>query len=1597
MKAPVKNIVVVLGMHRSGTSAITRSLTTLGVSLGDNLYPAAQDNPKGFWEDKACLQINERLLGQLGLAYDSFGPSPDFMKKLHDNSAIKTLIHEATDIIKEKLNQFDLYGFKDPRTSRLLPFWKIVFQNIGCTPLYVITVRHPTSVTQSLLSRNGISLEKSYTLWLEHTLFALMETQECQRVIVDYDLFMDNPTHEIQRIAKSLHLNMPTEHSKQLKEFNEDFLEKDLRHTRYKLQDLKQDTRALADVYIAYELALETAKDKENIHSKKIQQQFVNMLTNLLGFSPALHYTTHLETRIIDLYQTITNKSKEISRISKQHSLKKTSSSSEPPDINSHLNFELIRRDTTILHLKKALLESANETNSIRQELENRNTYVSALTEKLLTLQEEKIATSTSELSIYKTVFTETDQHLNAQLNKINSIEKTIVKNKSQTEKIDQKICTLLRKEEELQSTMSKNPWHSTYYLRLFMRKSLAHSYWTLRCYLSNTVRHLWQKTPLNSTQKRQLKNTVFKTFSIFLKKTRAYQAWERFEQHQTTKILQVNNHHHEKIITENTEQNLTPCPTPLLTDQPLKATPVSLIAFYLPQFHPIPENNEWWGKDFTEWTNVRPAQPQYKGHYQPRIPGELGYYDLRDKNVQKRQIELAKLYGIGGFCFYFYWFAGKRLLETPLLNYLSDPELDQPFCLCWANENWSRRWDGLDSEILIAQKHSAEDDLAFIEYIGRYLRDPRYIQVNGRPLLLVYRPSLLPNPKATVKRWRNWCRNNGIGEIHLTYTQSFEAVNPNKYDFDAAVEFPPNNSGPPVVTNQMEQLKSEFQGTVYDWRIFLERSKNYQQPSYTLFRSVNPSWDNTARRKSSGTVFTNSSPDGYKTWLSRAIKETTKQYSNRSERLIFVNAWNEWAEGAYLEPDQHYGYAYLQATRDALETTACEFARQRIVLVGHDAHPHGAQTLLLYLTKMLNAQLNYKIDLVLLGNGPLVSEYEKYATVHQLCSNHDIGTDGDELAKQLFQNGLRHAITNTTVSGHFAATLKKQGFHVVSLIHELPGVIQQFQLQSHIKAISEYADKIIFPAQQVQDGFKQFQPIASKQAIIQPQGLFRRNSIRSTEQIKKARQELREQFKLPLDTTIVLGIGYADHRKGIDLFIKAAAAVCAKRNDVYFIWVGHFDATLRPEIDQNIEKYCIRKRVIFPGMDFNTDRYYAGSDIYALTSREDPFPSVVLEAIDASLPVVAFDKAGGFCELLNCIDSNLLIPKFDTTAYADMILNLMESKTKAQQIGDTGRKLVTKEYSFRHYTLGLLSMNANHIFKISVIIPNYNYARYLSQRIKSITNQNYPIWEIIILDDASTDASVELIKSITASLNIDYQIVTNDKNSGSAFKQWQKGVELATGDYIWIAEADDLAEPEFLEKVITPFKDPQLVLSYCESMQIGSNGELLNSNYQDYVADISQEKWTTDYVSNGLEEIQNCLAIKNTIPNASGVIFRKNTLQNILNERMNEIKSYRVAGDWVTYVYMLTQGKIAYTSTPLNKHRRHESSITLGSFDISQLQEVVRVQQLVREKFGINKSISSKSNTYAQHLYEQFQLASSATPLAKEHIKLKNHMRGNT
>lgn len=346
----------------------------------------------------------------------------------------------------------------------------------------------------------------------------------------------------------------------------------------------------------------------------------------------------------------------------------------------------------------------------------------------------------------------------------------------------------------------------------------------------------------------------------------------------------------------------------------------VKLIAYYLTQFHPIPENDAWWGEGFTEWTNARRGRPLYARHRQPQLPGELGFYDLREERARAAQEALARRFGIDGFCYYYYWFGGKRLLERPVEAMLAGGSPHLPFCLCWANESWTRRWDGKDDEILIAQHHSPQDDVAMIRDLIRHFRDPRYIRVDGRPLVIVYRTDRLPDSRATVQRWREECRRAGVGEICLCLVRRFDMPPHGASGFDAMVDFPPHGLVAAELTRGMAGLDRDFGGRIFDYRDLVRDAlsryplSRARLPSYP---GVMPSWDNTARKGTRAHIYHGATPLRYRAWLAEAIRAASDD-ARLAEPMVFINAWNEWAEGCHLEPDREYGTAWLEATQAA-------------------------------------------------------------------------------------------------------------------------------------------------------------------------------------------------------------------------------------------------------------------------------------------------------------------------------------------------------------------------------------------------------------------------------------------------------------------------------------------------------------------------------------------------------------------------------------------------------------------------------------------------------------------------------------------------------
>jgi lipopolysaccharide biosynthesis protein len=353
------------------------------------------------------------------------------------------------------------------------------------------------------------------------------------------------------------------------------------------------------------------------------------------------------------------------------------------------------------------------------------------------------------------------------------------------------------------------------------------------------------------------------------------------------------------------------------------------IIALHLPQFHTIPENDEWWGKGFTEWTNTKKAKPLFEGHNQPREPLNDNYYNLLDKEAIKWQVELAKKYGVHGFCYYHYWFEGKLLLEKPVEILLEEKEIDFPFCFCWANGSWTRTWNGAEKDVIMPQLYGDESDWKdHFNYLIKFFKDPRYIKVDNKPMLVLYISSAMSNGDEMIKLWNKLCIEEGFDGIYVV-----EEVNSHQSDYclknsEAYIEFEPlytvstlNKLSKTRLQVRAKQALRKFLGLNIVWQVYnydsiwnkiLNRRRTAKDKKVFLGAFVD--WDNTARRGIDSLIFTDVTPEKFGYYLKKQIEIA----NDIKSEYLFINAWNEWAEGTYLEPDKKNGYKFLEQVKEA-------------------------------------------------------------------------------------------------------------------------------------------------------------------------------------------------------------------------------------------------------------------------------------------------------------------------------------------------------------------------------------------------------------------------------------------------------------------------------------------------------------------------------------------------------------------------------------------------------------------------------------------------------------------------------------------------------
>ncbi len=686
------------------------------------------------------------------------------------------------------------------------------------------------------------------------------------------------------------------------------------------------------------------------------------------------------------------------------------------------------------------------------------------------------------------------------------------------------------------------------------------------------------------------------------------------------------------------------------------------------------------------------------------------------------------------------------------------------------------------------------------------------------------------------------------------------------------------------------------------------------------------------------------------------------------------------------IRPDVLRGFASFESLPWRLEGSRVQGSpgRIKVLLTSHDASRTGAPLALLGLLTELRKRPDFECWVLLDSGGPLAPEFISLAPTLNLgelmyrCASRQVALETiAALFKSFAARGF--AVCNTVATPDINEAFARRGVAVVSWVHELPSSIEAyFGGETTFRAIYDASKLIICPSEFVRDALvrryrceapSKFHVLYYGTAV--PERDLRRHQIRL---------EVRDELGIPQDAVVVLGCGTIDQRKGVDLFVHIASRVLSTQNGskAWFVWVGN-------ALDGKVLSWCrhdarllgVADRILFPGERKDIERYFMTADIFALSSREDPFPLVNLEAMAAGLPVVAFRDAGGAQEALRD-GRGVLVPYMDLEGFSDAIVKLMHSRETYWAISNQAvawvhdkaiswTTFVDQFHALLQSDLGLFPARP---ITVSAIVVCYNHELYLEQRLQSILNQTHPPDEIIFLDDASSDSSVKIAKSIAQRSLVPFKFVLNGQNSGSPFAQWIRGIETAHSDLVWIAEGDDFSDRQFLENLVPAFFDPDVALAYAQSAPVDENGRLHRPDYRDYTADLSATRWDSAYTNDGISEIRDFLAIKNTIPNVSAVVMRRLPASSI----PKDLLEFRFAGDWYFYVHLLQAGKISFVPTLLNFHRRHGQTVTSAiERDDQAIIEQLRIKTYILEKFQL--PINTITSTIAQTVSEYYRL----------------------
>jgi glycosyltransferase involved in cell wall biosynthesis len=1538
-----RRALLVLGMHRSGTSAVTRLLSLLGADLPkDPIGPVAGDNEAGFWEPAPMVDLNNELMTAAGSSWDDVLP---IRRDWFESDAVEPFRIRAIELLHHQYGASEFFVFKDPRLSRLLPFWQHVLADAGVEPLYVISVRNPLEVIDSLRARDKFSVARSSLLWLRYQLEAEALTRSGARTFVPYEGLMQDWRHWASRMGDELGIRWGGRSTRSEAEIDT-FLTPALWHQRRTNDEVGQDpliTAWVARAYDALRDRLAGGAEPSAVFDQIEAELAVADATYAGVVAEVERAAAALATDVDDLARDLAGAREIVSALeSKTEEMGEgiemlQSEIDKRGEALSQRDAEIREAHTRLDETEAAKAAIAEERNELSARLENRGHELVAARDEIGSLAARLEADEGDRQKLI-----ERHMDLEKQRDAVADILSEVQAHAhKQSTEAAVRVGAL---EAELASLRSSTSWRITAPVRFvgdrlpFLKRPLKP--------IGVLLTILWWTITFR----------VHRKLPEYLRWRRAQKQGARVVPAPVAETAVVEPETLPTIadeiarFTQAGPDYQDPDPS-IALGQPAGAR---VVAFYLPQFHATPENDEFWGAGFTEWRNLARGAPRFVGHYQPRIPRDLGFYDLTDPDVMREQVRLAKAAGLGGFCFYYYMFDHGRLLDRPIDLFLENPDIDFPFSLVWANENWTRTWDGHDRDVLMPQTYREGWQRHLASDLARHFADERYIRVGGRPLFTIYRPGIIPGGREELEVLREELTAVAGVEPWMLMVQGFGDIDPGVFGLDGAVEFPPHKLGEGLTETRDARvlLDAAFAGNVWSYDELVERAGAEPVPPFPLIRTVVPSWDNDARRPGRGLVIADGTPAKYENWLRQAIG-FSGQNPFHGESIVFVNAWNEWAEGTYLEPDVFYGSAYLNATARAV-TDYAPAAKQRVLLVGHDAHRHGAQMLLLNIGRTFANRFGVPVTFLLLGGGDLLDDYRRVGEVTVISAQ---SPELEATVTQLVAEGLELALTNTTPAGAVVPLLKKHDVRVVSLVHEMPALIGERGWEGRVGLIAGGADVVIFASELVRDGFTRFVDLPVEKTVIRPQGLYQRLKFSASD-----REDVRDELNLDQDARIVLGVGYGDLRKGFDTFVNAARDGAAKKAGLEFVWVGAVDGELSQWLlsapPDNVHHVPFTDHV---------GRYYAAADVLFLSSREDPYPATVQEAFAAGIPVVGFAGCSGTGEVIDRFGA--LAEQGDAAHAVEAIVAVLDadSPERAQE----RRRYSAQAYEFGDYAFELLTQLKPDVRRVSVVVPNFNYSHHLAARLGSIFNQSYPVYEVIVLDDASTDDSLQEMQRIAEETGREFAVHTNAENAGSIMRQWWRGIDEAAGDLVWIAEADDSSRPGFLAEMAQALH-PGVGFAFCDSVQIDGDGHHLADSYRYYYDTVDAERFAGSFRMAGTSFLREYLSVKNLILNVSSVVFDRQRVHDVFASHLDDLEEFTFAGDWGVYARMCLNGQVAFVSRPLNIHRRHDASATVEAGRDRHLEEVAAIHQFVGAHVTLDPGVEAAQRRYLAILHDQ-------------------------